>query len=331
MRVYRLNELGSLDGLVLADVEKPVPGPGEVLVRVRASSINFRDFAILHGWYPMPVPPGRVPLSDGAGEVDAIGDGVTRLRVGDRVVNSYFPTWFGGALDTISEQYVVELDGWLTEYKTVSAEALVRMPDHLSFEEASTLPCAGVTAWSALSGVSAGDTVLTQGAGGVSLFALQLAKALGARVIATSSSADKLERLRALGADHVIDYKTSADWGERVRELTDGRGVDRVVEVGGPDTLPQSIKAIAVGGQISLVGVLAGVAGAVDFMAMFMSQATFRPIAIGSRRDLEDMIRVISQHKIQPVIDSVYEFDEAKPALSHFEARQLFGKVVIRH
>ncbi|MES2149802.1 MAG: NAD(P)-dependent alcohol dehydrogenase [Pseudomonadota bacterium] len=331
MRAYHLEQVGNLDGLVMKEGEIPAPGTGEVLVRVRASSLNFRDLAILNGWFPVAPPPGVVPLSDGAGEVQAVGPGVTRFKIGDRVVNLFCLNWFGGSFNAMPEQYVVDRDGWLTEYKVVNAESLVAIPQHMSFEEAAGLPCAATTAWSALAGIGAGDTVLTQGTGGVSLFALQLAKALGARVVATTSSPEKAERLRALGADHVIDYRVSPDWGDQARTLTGGRGVDRVVEVGGPETLMQSTKAVAFGGQVSLIGVLAGLGGNVDFMAMFMSQATFKPIAVGSRRDMEDMIRVLSQHRVKPVIDSIYNFEDAKSAWTHFAARQLIGKVVIRH
>src|ERR1700686_2156956 len=211
MRVHQLDRPGSLDGLVLAERNVPSPAVGEVLVRVRASSLNVRDLMIINGEFPMPVPPGRVPLSDGAGEVVAVGVGVTRFKVGDRVIISFFPNWFGGAFDAMPEQWVVDHDGWLTEYKAVNAEALVAMPKHLTFEEAATLPCVAVTAWSALSGVRAGETVLTQGAGGVSLFAVQLAKVLGARVIATTSNPENAARLRALGADEVIDSRAAPD------------------------------------------------------------------------------------------------------------------------
>ena len=331
MRAYQLDKLGGLDGLTLVERDVPSPGLGEVLVRVRASSLNFRDLIILGGGYPVPVPPGRVPVSDGAGEVVAVGPSVTRFEVGNRVVNSFFPNWFGGSFNAMPEQYVADRDGWLAEYKAVSAEALVAMPKHLTFEEAATLPCAAVTAWSALAGVKAGDTVLTQGMGGVSLFAVQLAKALGARVIATTSSPDKAQKLRALGADEVIDYRASPDWGDHVRALTGGRGVDRVVEVGGPDTLAQSVKAITLGGQASLVGVLAGAEGGIDFMSLFFSQATFKPIVVGSRRDLEDLCRTIAQHEIRPVIDSVFTFNDAKAGWSHYGDRQVTGKVVFRH
>jgi NADPH:quinone reductase-like Zn-dependent oxidoreductase len=331
MRVYQLDRLGSLDGLVLVERDIPSPSAGEVLVQVRASSLNFRDKIIVDGWYPAPVPPGRVPLSDAAGDVVAVGAGVTRFKTGDRVINSFFPNWFGGSFNAMPEAYVVDRDGWLTEYKVISVEALVSMPEHLTFEEAATLPCAAVTAWSALAGVKAGETVLTQGMGGVSLFAVQLAKAFGARVIATTSGPVKALRLRELGADEVIDYRASPDWADQVRALTGGRGVDRVVEVGGPGTLAQSVKAVAYGGQISLVGVLAGAEGGIDFMTMFLSQATFQPIVVGSRRDLEDLCRVMKQHEIRPVIDSVFSFDEAKAGWSHYAGRKVTGKVVISH
>jgi NADPH:quinone reductase-like Zn-dependent oxidoreductase len=331
MRAYQLDRLGSLDGLVLAERDSPSPGVGEVLVQVRASSLNARDLMILNGVFPFPIPAGRVPLSDGAGEVVAVGAGVTRFKVGDRVINSFFPNWFGGAFNVMPEQYVVDHDGWLTEYKAVSAEALVSMPEYLTFEEAATLPCVAVTAWSALSGVRAGETVLTQGSGGVSLFAVRLAKALGARVIATTTNPENATRLRELGADEVIDARDSPDWGDQVRALTGGRGVDRVVEVGGPGTLAQSTKAVAYGGQVSLVGALAAAEGGMDFWSMFISQATFQPIATGSRRDLEDLCRVMVQHQIRPVIDSVFAFDDAKAGWSHYAGRKVTGKVVIRH
>jgi NADPH:quinone reductase-like Zn-dependent oxidoreductase len=331
MRIYRLQTLGSIDGLVAGEAKIPVPGAGEVLVKVRATSLNFRDYAIVNGWFPVPVPQGRVPLSDGAGEIEAIGAGVSRFKVGDRVVNPFFPNWFGGTFNVMPEQYVIEHDGWLSEYKVLNAEGLVSLPDYLSFEAGATLPCAGVTAWSALAGVTAGDTVLTQGTGGVSIFAIQLAKAMGARVIVTTSSLEKAERLRKLGADHIIDYKANPVWGEAARELTGGRGVDRIVEVGGPGTLPQSVRAIAYGGQISLVGILAGAQGGVEFMPLFQSQARLQPIVVGSRRDLEDMLRLMAQHGVQPYIDSTYAFDDVRKAWDHYTARQLFGKVVIRH
>ncbi|MES2948533.1 MAG: NAD(P)-dependent alcohol dehydrogenase [Pseudomonadota bacterium] len=330
-RAFRIEKPIGIDGLAKDSMPIPTPAPGEVLVNVRASSLNYRDILILEGNYSVPIPSGRIPLSDGAGEVVAVGEGVTRFSVGDRVTNAFFPDWIDGPYTGKYSQYASYEDGWLTDYRAVSAEALIRIPDALSFDEAATLPCAGVTAWSAVKGVKAGDTVLTQGTGGVSLFAIQLAKAMGARVIATTSSDAKAEQLKALGADETINYKTRPEWSQQVREMTGGNGVNRIVEVGGPGTFEQSIKAIAVGGQVSMVGVLAGLQGSVEFMSMFMSQALYRPIALGSRKDLEDLVWFITEHKISPTIDSRYTFDDAKLAFERLVTRSVFGKVVIKH
>ena len=341
MRAYRLEQFKTIDDLVLRDEETPKPGRREVLVRVRASSLNYRDLAILHGSYPMSCATGHIPLSDGAGEVVEVGEGVKRFEAGSRVVNTFFPRWFGGRFQSSSiseqygsEQYGSDSDGWLTEYKVVSEESLVAIPPHLSFEEAATLPCAAVTAWSALTGprpIIAGDTVLTQGSGGVSLFAVQLAKLLGARVIATTSSSEKMAKLKSLGADDVIDYTAMPDWDKEVRRLTNGQGVDRVIEVGGPGTLLKSIKSCAIGGEVTVIGFLANASEAVDFMSLFMGGVTLRRIAVGSRDDFENMNRAIAQHKLRPVIDSVFPFREAKAAWRHFDDRKHFGKVVIAH
>jgi NADPH:quinone reductase-like Zn-dependent oxidoreductase len=331
MHVYRLETIGSLDGLVAREEATPVPSAGEVLVRVRASALNFRDLAILLGKSPFPVQPGVVPISDAAGEVEVVGDDVTTLKVGDRVVSTFLPTWYGGPRTPNPETYGSDRDGWLAEYKVVRAEALSLAPPSLTLEEAASLPCAGVTAWSALAGVRAGDTVLTQGSGGVSLFALQLAKLLGARVIATTSSGRNGQRLKQIGADAVVDYLKDPKWGEAVRALTAGRGVDRVVEVGGPGTLAQSLKAVAYGGEIALVGALAEGHAGLDFMSLFMGQATLRCISAGSRTDVEAMHRAVDAHAMRPVIDSVFPFMEARSAWAHYAGRNVFGKVVIRH
>lgn len=330
MRTFRVGKVGSLDDLKITEEALPLPDTGQVRVRVRASALNFRDLAILTGLFPVPVKPDVIPLSDAAGEIDAIGTGVTRFAKGDRVVNAYFPTWFGGPFEGGGEQYMLERDGWLTDYKVVDAEALVAAPKGLSFEESATLTCAGVTAWSALAGVRAGDIVLTQGTGGVAIFAVQLAKALGARVIATTSSSMKADRLRDLGADEVIDYRADPDWGATARVLTDC-GVDRVIETGGAASLVQSIRAVATGGQISLVGILGGYEGGVDYMAMFASQARFQPIPTGSRRDLETLIRFIDRTGLKPTIDSTFAFEDARAAIEHLGRRQVFGKVLVQH
>src|SRR5467141_3195106 len=333
MHIYRLETIGSLDGLVAGEEAPDVPSAGEVLIRVKASALNFRDLAILLGNSPFPIPvrAGVVPISDAAGEVEAVGADVSTLKAGDRVVSRFFPTWYGGPQTPNPDMYGSDRDGWLTEYKVVRAEAVSLAPSSLTFEEAASLPCAAVTGWSALAGVRAGDTVLTQGSGGVSLFALQLAKLLGARVITTSSSARNGQRLKEVGADAVIDYVENPQWAEAVRALTAGRGVDRVVEVGGPGTLAQSLKAVTYGGEIALVGALAESSAGLDFMSLFMSQATLRCISVGSRIDVEAMQRAVDAHAMHPVIDRVFPFTEAKSALAYYAGRGVFGKVVIRH
>ncbi len=331
MHVYRLETIGSLDGLGAREEAMAVPSAGEVLIRVKATALNFRDLAILLGKSPFPVRPGVVPISDAAGEVEAVGPDVSTLTVGDRVVSRFFPTWYGGPRTPNPDMYGSDRDGWLTEYKVVRAEALSLAPSSLTFEEAASLPCAAVTGWSALAGVRAGDTVLTQGSGGVSLFALQLAKLLGARVIATTSSARNGERLKSLGADAVVDNVENPQWADAVRALTAGRGVDRVVDVGGPGTLAESLKAVAYGGEVALVGALAESKAGLDFMGLFMSQATLRCISVGSRVDVEAMNRAVDAHAMRPVIDRVFPFAEAKSAFAHYAGGKVFGKIVIRH
>jgi len=332
MRTYKMSNVGSLDDLKIVEETVPVPGPGQVLIRVRATALNFRDLALLTAMMPAPVKPDVVPFSDAAGEVEAVGPGVTRFAPGDRVVSNFFPEWFGGNFDGAgaAAQYSLNLDGWLTEYKVVSAESVVRAPDGLSFEQAAALVCSGVTAWTALAGVRAGDIVLTQGTGGVSIFAAQIAKALGARVIATTSSKDKTDRLRELGVDEVIHYDTDPEWGATARAMTD-RGVDRVVDTVGAPTFAQSLKAVAAGGQVSMVGMLGGFEGGIDYMAMFLSHARLQGITTGSRRDLEDLIRFVERTGMKPVIDSSFAFDDARAAIEHLGGRQVFGKVVVRH
>ena len=331
MQTYRMDKLGSLDGLVAHEEPMPTPGPGEVLVRVKATAVNFRDIFTLKGQSPFPVKSGVIPMSDAAGEVAAVGSGVTRFQVGDRVVNAFFRNWYGGPRSPNLETYGSDRDGWLAEFKVVGAEALSLAPRHLTFDEAATLPCVAVTAWSALAGVRAGDTVLTQGAGGVAVFALQLAKLLGARVITTAQGAAEGERLKNIGADDVVDCVANPEWADAVRGLTRGRGVDRVVEVGGPGTLAQSIKAAAYGGEVSLVGALAAGGNGIDFMSVFMNQVTLRCISVGSRSDLEALLRAVDAHAMHPVIDRVFPFAEARRAWEHYAAGHVFGKVVIRH
>src|SRR6266404_5765948 len=292
---------------------------------------------VLKGGGRGPTKLGVVPLSDGAGEIAAVGDGVTRFTVGDRVIGCFHPRWFGGPIkaDYLTDRLGANLDGMLAEYAVVSEEAAVAMPSHLSFEEAATLPCAAVTAWVALTGhrrVAAGDTVLTQGSGGVSIFALRLAMVLGARVIATTSTAEKAERLKALGASEVINYTETPDWDEKARELTDGRSVDCVVEIGGPGTIAKSLKALAVGGHISLIGGSLSRSGAgLDPLLLTGLGITLGSISVGSRTDFEAMNRAIAMHRLRRVIDRTFPFAEAKEAYRHFDGRGHLGKVVITH
>jgi NADPH:quinone reductase-like Zn-dependent oxidoreductase len=333
VRSYHANLGVGIDGLVVREQEARHPGPGEVMLGVRASSLSFRELMILRGWYPLPIKPDVIPLSDGAGEVVEVGEGVTRVAVGDRVAASIFPRWIdGGFAAEYTPQLGGSLDGMLTEYAILDEAALVHIPDHLSFEEAACLPCAAVTAWNALTGgrgLRSGETVLTLGSGGVSLFALQFAKAFGARVIATTGSDEKAERLLALGADAAINYRSTPAWSERVRELTGGRGADHVIEVAG--TLEQSVMSIAFEGEIAFVGLLGRDAGltAIDPGVIWTSALTVRAIAVGSRAQFEAMNRTIEVNRLTPVIDRVFPFDEAVAAYRYYEDVQPFGKVVI--
>jgi len=337
MEAYRIEHFGSVDGIMLRSSEDPRPGPKEILMRVRASSLNYRDLMVLKGGGRGPTKVGVVPLSDGAGEVDAIGEGVTRVKIGDRIAGCFHPRWFGGPIkpDYLTDRLGANIDGVLAGYAIFNEEAVVPLPSHLSFEEAATLPCAAVTAWVALTGhrrVTAGDTVLTQGSGGVSVFALQFAKVLGARVIATTSTAAKAERLKAVGASEVINYTETADWDEKARELTEGRGVDCVVEIGGPGTIAMSLGALAVGGHVSLIGASLSPSGAgLDPLLLTGRGITVGSISVGSRADFETMNRAIAMHRLRPVVDRTFPFAEANAAYRHFEGRGHFGKVVITH
>ena len=326
MRVYR-PQAGRL-----VQREEPVPEPrrGEVLVRVRATSLNYRDLLILNGDHFAAGGSGLIPVSDAAGEVAAVGEGVTRFAEGDRVINAFHPGWIAGRMPATLVGYGNGQDGWLAEYRAVPEEALVALPDSLSFEQGATLPCAAVTAWVSLDGVRPGDVVLTLGTGGVSLFAVQLAKARGARVVATTSSAEKAAKLTGLGADTVIDYAATPEWGKAVLDATGGRGADRIVEVGGPGTFAQSLVAAGTHhADIALVGFVGTGGAPVDFMDLFRSGATVRKIWVGSREDTEDLLRWLAVWPIEPVIDSVHPFEQADAAFRHFESRANVGKVVI--
>jgi NADPH:quinone reductase-like Zn-dependent oxidoreductase len=333
MKSYHADLGAGIDGIVLRERERPAPGPHQILVRVGAVSLNARELSILRGYYPLPIKPDVVLVSDGAGEVVAIGEGVTRTAVGDRVAAAIFPHWVDGPFSTEnSAQLGGSLDGMLTEFALLPEDAAVPIPDHLSFEEAATLPCAAVTAWNALCGsipLLPGQTVLTLGSGGVSVFALQLAKLFGARVIATTSDAEKSERLKALGADNVINYRTTPDWDQAVRDLTHGRGVDCVVEVGGAGTLEKSLRAAALEGHISLVGWLDKDVSTISIGAISATVVRMRRIAVGSRAQFIAMNRAIGLHRLKPVVDRVFPFSNAVDAFRYYRAGGGFGKVVI--
>ena len=335
MRAYRFDSFDSLDELRLREEADPRPQRGEVLVRVHAVSLNYRDIAMLRGRYPRKCVPGLIPTSDAAGEIVALGEGVESFKVGDRVIGAFHPRWFGGEMPaTIArDSYGAESDGWLCELKAISQEAVVRLPDALTYEEAATLPCAGLTAWTALTGptpIRAGHSVLVQGSGGVSIFALQLARAVGASVIATTSSPAKTEQLRALGAAAVVNYVEEPEWGRPVRALTGGRGVDRVVEVGGPGTIGQSLRAVALGGEIASIGFLSSDNPGIDFFQLKASGANFRNITVGDRAALLELGRAVATSGLKPIIDKVFGFGEAREAFAHLESGAHLGKVVIR-
>ncbi|MCI3935060.1 zinc-dependent alcohol dehydrogenase family protein [Streptomyces sp. AN091965] len=333
MRSYHLSHSGAgLSGLTVREHDVPTPGPGQAVVAVRATSLSFRELMVLDGTYVLPVEPDVVPVSDGAGDVVTVGPGVDAIRVGDRVAATLFPSWKDGpfAVEHLAQRGG-SLDGMLTEYAVVDADSLVTVPAHLSYEEAATLPCAAVTAWNALTGdglgLRPGDTVVVQGSGGVSLFALQFAKALGARVIATTSSPAKAARLRGLGADDVVDYTATPDWADEVRARTGGRGADRVVDVAG--LLHESVRAVALAGTVACVGFVGKTAEPLDPRALFASGATIRAVAVGSRAQFTAMNAFIETHGLRPLIDRVFPFDEAVDAYRHYAAGGAFGKVII--
>jgi NADPH:quinone reductase-like Zn-dependent oxidoreductase len=334
MRVYELHDHFGFDALTLAERPEPQPGPHEVLVRMRAWSLNYRDLLVVKGLYNPKMPLPRVPLSDGAGEVVAVGAGVTRFQPGDRVAGIFMQTWLAGELDDAKTKSALggAIDGVAAESVVFAEDGLVRIPEHLSFEEAATLPCAAVTAWNGLiaGGLKPGETVLLLGTGGVSLFALQFAKLSGARVIITSSSDEKLRRAQELGADDGINYRQIPDWHKRVRELTGGMGVDHVVEVGGAGTLSQSLQAVRTAGHVALIGVLSGAGGEVNPLPILMKHLRVRGIYVGSRAMFEAMNRAVVAQQLHPVVDRVFPLAELRTALEQMEHGSHFGKLVVR-
>lgn len=331
MKVAAVKAQGAPDKLVIETRKDPAPGPGEILVRVRASSLNFHDLAVVYGM--IPVADGRIPMSDGAGDVVAVGAGVKAFKPGDQVLSTFFPNWAGGgpALERVMGVPGDHVDGFAAEHVAMPATAFTRIPKGWSLTEAATLPCAALTAWRALivdAAIRPGSVVLTQGTGGVSIFALQLAKAAGARVVATSSSDEKLARLKDLGADHVINYKTDTNWGRSAAEWA-GHGVDAVIEVGGPGTLNQSITACRIGGHVSLIGVLTGWSGEVMTALQMSKSVAVKGITVGSREDQVNMIAAIEANGIKPVIDSRFPLDDIAGAFAHQRAQKHFGKICL--
>ncbi|HXC54644.1 MAG TPA: NAD(P)-dependent alcohol dehydrogenase [Rhizomicrobium sp.] len=333
MKVWEIQNAYGIDNLAEADKPEPKPGAGEIVVAMKAASLNYRDLLTVIGYgggYPLPL----IPFSDGAGVVEAVGAGVTRVAAGDRVCPLFFQSWLAGPVTAAARNRPLggPLSGVLQQKMLLEADGVAKFPAHLSFAEAATLPCAGLTAWRAVTveaPVGPGDTVLVQGTGGVSIFALQFAKARGATVIATSSSDAKLARAKALGADHLINYKTTPDWGRVAREMTGGRGVDVVVEVGGENTLNQSFDAARVGGHIVVIGVLGGFSSPVTIPIVFGKNLHIHGISVGSREQFDDMAAHIAKWKLTPVVDKVFAWGRLREALKLMQAGGHFGKIVV--
>ncbi|MCC7153452.1 MAG: NAD(P)-dependent alcohol dehydrogenase [Bryobacterales bacterium] len=333
MRAYRLTAVTGGFRLDLRHEPAPQPEPGQAVVRIRAVSLNYRDLVMRQGQYGGAAA-NKIPCSDGAGDVVAVGDGVTRVKVGDRVAGIFMQRWISGPPTPDGNRSALggDLDGMLAEQVALSEHGLVKAPDHLSFEEAATLPCAAVTAWHALverGKLVAGQTVLVLGTGGVSMFAAQIARAAGARVIATSGAAAKIARLRDLGFTDTVNYNDTPDWDKAVKSMTAGRGVDHVVEVGG-NTIEKSLKSAAVGGHIAQIGVVAGRDLGMNPFSIVLKNLTMSGIYVGSREHFERMNSFFTLHRIHPVISGNFGFEEAGAAFAHMEAAKHFGKIVIR-
>jgi NADPH:quinone reductase-like Zn-dependent oxidoreductase len=335
MRTWQITEFTGPGGLRCNEIETPVPRSGEVLVRIRAVSLNFRDLAATQRERPGNLPLPFTVCSDGAGEVVGVGDGVTEWKSGDRVIPTFFEGWPNGIMtrDVMKTARGGAVQGVLSEYVIVKEGGLVRMPGGMSYEDAATLPCAALTAWSALiarGSLKAGETVLTLGTGGVSIFTLQFAKMHGAKVIITSSSDEKLARAKELGADETINYKTTPAWERRVFELTGKVGADHVIELGGAGTLQKSLEAVRYGGRVSLIGVLTGIEGQINPWPIIAKSITVQGVYVGHRASMESMLAAMTKHGTRPVIDRVFDFDEAPAAFEHMAAGEHFGKIVLR-
>ncbi|GAB1195161.1 hypothetical protein APSETT444_004415 [Aspergillus pseudonomiae] len=334
MKAVRIITAGSKASAEIRDEPLPTPGRHEVLIRVHAASLNYRDTALLRGEYPAATKKGVVPVSDGAGEVVAAGKDVTRVKKGDRVTVSCFANWIGGPYnpDYRSNSVGFSIDGMLAEYALFYEDALVPIPDYMTYTEAASLPCAAVTAWTALNKIEPlqpGQTVLIQGTGGVSLFALQFAKVFGARVLAITSSDEKAAKLKELGADAVVNYSTCPDWDREILALTDGKGVDRVLDIAGEKTIVKSAASTKITGVVVLVGFASGFGGGLPPIDILVRTLTVTGSTIGSRMDFEAMLTAMERHKIRPVVDRVYPFAEYREAYRRLETGQHVGKIVI--
>ncbi|MDN5862276.1 MAG: NAD(P)-dependent alcohol dehydrogenase [Salinisphaera sp.] len=335
MKTIRIGNPATLDSLAVHDEATPQPGAGEILVKAGASSLNFHDYLVVTG--ALPAAEGRIPMSDVAGEVAETGEGVTEFAVGDLVMGTFFPTWLAGEATMANTWGCIpgdSIEGYAREYVTGAQQAFTRTPAGYSVEEAATLPCAALTAWRALfveGGLQAGETVLVQGTGGVSIFALQLAKAVGATVIATSSSDAKLEKVTALGADHTINYKDTPEWGKAAAKLCPRGGVDHIIEVGGPNTLAQSLDAVRTGGHISMIGVLTGWAGEVPTAKLMAKQVKVKGITVGTREHQLEMVAGLENLQIKPVIDKSFALEDIADAFRHQESQQHFGKICLSY
>jgi NADPH:quinone reductase-like Zn-dependent oxidoreductase len=334
MKVWQIKDAFGIDKLTLSERPDPTPGHGQIVVNVKAVSLNYRDYMTVKHGEARGVKTPLIPCSDGAGEVTTVGPGVTRVKPGDRVAGIFFQNWLSG--DILAHHFPSALggsiDGMLAEQVVLHEDGIVSIPSYMSYEDASTLPCAAVTSWQALvpkGGMKAGDTILVQGTGGVSIFALQFAVMSGARVIITSSSDEKLARAKKLGAWATINYKTTPAWGKETLKLTNGAGVDHVVEVGGAGTLEQSFQAVRVGGTVSLIGILSGLGGQISPYSILMKGLRFQGIYVGSREMFEAMNRAMEVQQIKPVIDRVFPFTQAREALALMESAAHFGKIVI--
>jgi len=337
MKVYTVGDQKGIGSLRTAERDEPTPGPGEALIKFHAHSLNYRDYMVLNGWYGPPKAETLIPVSDGAGEVVALGDGVSNVTVGDRVCISFFSSWIDGPYSpqVFGSDLGGGADGTLAEMGVFPADAMVSLPDSFSYSDGACLPCAGVTAWNCIveaGQVQEGETVLLMGTGGVSMFGIQIAAAKGATSIITSSSDEKLAKAKALGAEHGINYRKAESWSKAVLEVTGGRGADVIIEVGGPASLAHSFESAAFNGRIHLIGTLSGEAdGPLDTMPLLGKNLKLRGVAVGSKRMLQDLANTLDKAGSKPVIDKEFPFADAAEAFRHMESRSHFGNIVITH